>query len=369
MRSLSFCQSTVAVIAAAVTASANGHAINSDALNPSISDTSNYDCRDPDVAYGKFSRIFRLEQPQDEAEYILRRDTFCSNLNKIDELNAQEASSGSGFRLGVTFHADLTQREYQELLKARSPALPTKPSSYDLDLLADQSRTFPARLDWRDKHVVGPVKNQWFCGSCYIFSGVGVIESAYSIANNCSAISLSEQQVLDCNGKTGCDGGWPVDVYLYAQANGLCRHNQYHYWSRQNHCKTDLVKHCEPKVFTKGYHRLPVGSDQAMIAALQKQTLSVAMDASSWHFQFYIGGIFSAKHCPDKPTLNHALEVVGYDVDHSGHKYWIVKNSWGILWGFGGYIKVDRDHVDTCGISQAASYPVVANTNSTSSIQ
>lgn len=255
---------------------------------------------------------------------------------------------------------DMDNTEFQEKVLLKTPPLQktaqrTLPAT---SLIATKS--LPANLDWRDRGIVGPVKNQWFCGSCYIFSAVGTIESNYAISHNSSSIDLSEQQVLDCNGLSGCDGGWPDKVFEYAEKHGLCPHDDYHYWNFQKKCDEKTVSECSPKVFVSDYKQLPYKDDQALLEALQDHTVSIAMDASSLHFQFYIGGIFKSKHCSKTPKLNHALEVVGYGVDEHGHKYWEVKNSWGKLWGFGGYIKVDRDSPDTCGISQQASYPIVA---------
>lgn len=64
-------------------------------------------------------------------------------------------------------------------------------------------------------------------------------------------------------------------------------------------------------------------------------------------FLSYKSGIFSG--CPDYMTsirnLNHAVLVVGYDLDGN----YIIKNSWGSGWGKGGFALVSKE-VD-CGIT------------------
>jgi C1A family cysteine protease len=97
--------------------------------------------------------------------------------------------------------------------------------------------------------------------------------------------------------------------------------------------------------------------EDALKAAVAKQPVSVAVDASGRNFQFYFGGIFSG-FC--SRNLNHGVTIVGYGED-SGIEYWIVKNSWGSKWGEDGYIKLKRGSTDErgeCGINMQASYPV-----------
>lgn len=51
---------------------------------------------------------------------------------------------------------------------------------------------------------------------------------------------------------------------------------------------------------------------------------SVAVDASSYTYQFYSSGIFYDDSCSTN-KLNHAMLVVGYG-SYNGISYWIVKN-------------------------------------------
>lgn len=47
------------------------------------------------------------------------------------------------------------------------------------------------------------------CGSCWAFATVAVVESAIAIHNNQTPVSLSEQQLVDCDFKdSGCNGGY-----------------------------------------------------------------------------------------------------------------------------------------------------------------
>ena len=54
-------------------------------------------------------------------------------------------------------------------------------------------------FDWRVKGAVSPVKVQGQGSSCWSFSSVGAIEGAVSIAKGQPAVSLSNQQIMDCS--------------------------------------------------------------------------------------------------------------------------------------------------------------------------
>merc|ERR1711924_6371 len=68
-----------------------------------------------------------------------------------------------------------------------------------------------SNVDWStDKSVVNPVKDQGQCGSCWAFSAVGTVESAYALAAG-KLGSYAEQQLVDCDttgGSEGCNGGF-----------------------------------------------------------------------------------------------------------------------------------------------------------------
>jgi cathepsin H len=54
--------------------------------------------------------------------------------------------------------------------------------------------TPPPSIDWREKGIVSPVKNQGQCGSCWTFSTTGALEAAHALVFG-ELVSLSEQQV------------------------------------------------------------------------------------------------------------------------------------------------------------------------------
>lgn len=70
------------------------------------------------------------------------------------------------------------------------------------------------------------------------------------------------------------------------------------------------------------------------------------------------GLIKEAKQSADRnSTPNHALLIIGWDVDKDGQEYWVVKNSWGRRWGMDGF-----GHVmfNVRGIGSIVYYPVLS---------
>ncbi|OFY23982.1 MAG: hypothetical protein A2X02_01040 [Bacteroidetes bacterium GWF2_29_10] len=85
---------------------------------------------------------------------------------------------------------------------------------------------YASSIDWSSYD--SEAKNQGHCGSCWNFSGIGLIENiSKQIAGQqgipTTNLNLSEQAILSCNSvvNNGCNGGWPIWVYNYAKKNGI----------------------------------------------------------------------------------------------------------------------------------------------------
>jgi C1A family cysteine protease len=146
-------------------------------------------------------------------------------------------------------------------------------------------------IDWRDKGDVVHVKDQGQCGSCWAFSAVGSIESAYAIKTG-KLVSLSEQQLVDCSGKygnMGCNGGLMDQAFKYLTAvGGIETEVAYPYQAIDKICVFNTSK-----VVVKVCGFIDIKSKDE--AALQQAVatigpMSVAIDASHSSFQLYHSG-------------------------------------------------------------------------------
>ena len=110
------------------------------------------------------------------------------------------------------------------------------------------------------------------------------------------------------------------------------------------------------KVKVTTFHDVPENSTDELKAALNMGPVSVAIEADSFSFQYYRGGIFNPKNCGIK--LDHGVTAVGYGKE-GDQEYYIVRNSWGASWGEKGYIRfaIIPAKEGMCGIQMSASWP------------
>eukprot|EP00929_Paragymnodinium_shiwhaense_P026272 TRINITY_DN1565_c0_g1_i1.p1 TRINITY_DN1565_c0_g1~~TRINITY_DN1565_c0_g1_i1.p1 ORF type:complete len:723 (+),score=238.83 TRINITY_DN1565_c0_g1_i1:176-2170(+) len=215
----------------------------------------------------------------------------------------------------------------------------------------------PSEVDWVAKGAVTDPKNQGTCGSCWSFSTTGALEGAWQIATG-ELVSLSEQELVDCakSGNMGCHGGSMDAAFQYLESNALCTEKSYPYVAKDGTCHASGCKKGIPKGAVVGFKDV-TSDEKAIMEAVSKQPVSVAIEADQMAFQLYKGGVLT-KECGAK--LDHGVLLVGYGTE-DGVDYWKVKNSWGPQWGEKGFIRLQRgkSHDGECGINLGAVYPVV----------
>merc|ERR1712226_1004111 len=218
-------------------------------------------------------------------------------------------------------------------------------------------KDLPASVDWRDSGAISAVKDQGYCGSCWAFATIEIIESYLQINSGKTVEELSAQHItsctpneLKCGGSGGCQGSIPQLGLVYTQLFGLTMEADYPYTSGNSgstgSCNYDANSMDAPTTL-RGYELLPRNNYEAVMNHLANVgPLSVAVDASSW--SFYSGGIFDSCSYSQNIEINHAVQLVGYGSDTDGD-YWIVRNSWGPSWGEDGYIRLRGDAEAQCG--------------------
>ncbi|KAJ4960953.1 hypothetical protein NE237_020863 [Protea cynaroides] len=300
---------------------------------------------------------------RDISEKPKRFNVFKENVKFIHEFNKQDKP----YKLKLNKFADLTNHEFRNHYassKVKHHSMMRGPSSGSTDsFMYENFDRAPPSVDWREKGAVTPIKNQGQCGSCWTFSTVVAVEGINQIKTG-KLISLSEQQLVDCDrgdGNQGCDGGlMPYAMDYIKKVGGITTEESYPYTATNTTCVLSKVN--VPLVTIDGHENVPP-FEFSLLKAAANQPVSVAIDASGQAFQFYSEGVFTG---PCGVQLDHGVAVVGYGTTLDGSKYWIVKNSWGPEWGEQGYIRMHRGTFDIgglCGIALQASYPIKNSPN------
>ncbi|XP_052749750.1 cathepsin O-like [Galleria mellonella] len=313
-----------------------------------------------DIYLEKFNKSYK----NNLTEYKIRFGHFVASVREIDELNALSRGSDEYRALyGLTKLSDMSKSEYKNIHLSDERILKS-PEAYGkswreaiakLIYYRDKSRhkgqrfhdtpvyerkkraLLPLQVDWRSKGVIGPVRNQGLCGACWAFSTIGTVEAMAAIKNG-KLETLSVQEAIDCAGmgNSGCAGGdicllldWlmlsntPVELdkeYPLRLASGTCS-------VKKNGTGVRIAS------FTCDEF---VGAEDKILQALATHgPVTVAVNALTW--QNYLGGVIQY-HCSGSALdLNHAVELVGYDLS-AEVPYYIAKNSWGQDFGLDGYL-------------------------------
>nr|XP_012236000.1 PREDICTED: cysteine proteinase 1-like [Linepithema humile] len=164
------------------------------------------------------------------------------------------------------------------------------------------------KYDWRDRGIIGPVRNQESCKAWWAFNIIGIVESMYAIETG-TLYSLSVQEVSR--------NYYISDLFFCLQRflniNRVCSS----YVDREYYLLNRLVNHG------------PVAY----------------VNAINW--QNYRSGIIDY-NCDDSIfNMNHAVQIVGYDT-MGMIPYYIVKSSWGSNFGENGYLRLAMNK-NICG--------------------
>lgn len=211
--------------------------------------------------------------------------------------------------------------------------------------------------DWRSSGHIAPPEHQGSCGSCWAFASVHTLMDTVCI-RLASSVRLSTQQVLECCTSQACGGcmgasdnaagfdflsrkftieqsckgykyyGNPISNSAYSQPGQQCLENCHYPYH-------DVAVSSLSRFNMSGFVRLD--SDVSQIQAALKNGPLLAAVKLYGDLYSYSSGIY---HHVDGPLLGyHSVEIVGYGSE-AGNSYWIVKNSWGLNWGEGGYFRI-----------------------------
>jgi cathepsin O len=206
--------------------------------------------------------------------------------------------------------------------------------------------------------VIGKVWNQKQCGSCWAFATVETIGSRYAIQTG-HLLELSAQQLISCDTGVeldGCKGGALEYAFGSVESESITIVNASTYPFESGDGKSHNCKGNLPKVgvqlldFT--YRENLRNETEMQYYLCTYSPLTVSVNARAW--QDYDGGIIQ-HHCDGDPSeVDHAVQVIGYDMN-GPVPYWIVRNTWGSDWGEGGYLRLKFGQ-NMCGMTDEVVY-------------
>jgi len=292
-------------------------------------------------------------------EELYRKTIFHKNLKFIEMHNYLHAKGVKSFTVGVNHFADLEVKEFAAMMNGLKPRNITESRFNRLEYLSPAMPVqVPDNVDWREHGYVTPIKNQGQCGSCWSFSATGSLEGQH-FRKAGKLVSLSEQNLVDCSvtyGNNGCNGGLMDYAFQYIKDNdGIDTEDSYPYLAKDGSCH---YKAKDSGATDSGFVDMPSGDEDKLKEGVATVgPISIAIDAAHQSFQLYKSGVYVEPECSSQ-SLDHGVLVAGYGTD-AGEDYWLVKNSWGTVWGDEGYIKMARNKDNQCGVASQASYPLV----------
>merc|ERR1712166_1048206 len=248
--------------------------------------------------------------------------------------------------------------------------------------------SFDSATNWPSCSVIGNVRDQSACGSCWAFGSVSSFESRRCVATG-EDTKFSPEDTAFCQGLfgagNGCNGGnsaWRQFVskgvvtggdytdigtsgsclpYSFAPcahhvpataAYPACPGGEYPSPSCKSACSESGygLTYSSDKVRASSAYSVR-GETQIMTKLTTNGPLYVAFSVYS-DFPAYKSGVYH-KTSGSSYLGGHAVTLVGYG-ELSGEKYWKIKNSWNEDWGNGGHFLIKRGS-DECGIEDSVS--------------
>lgn len=186
----------------------------------------------------------------------------------------------------------------------------------------------PASFDCRTVGWMPDFDDQGNCGSCHMFSGADTCASAFIKAGYGSKLTISKQQILDCNYRDACGGGWPEDTVKIIRDKGGVTDADY---GVTYHASPGTCKKLDPSKYIKiadyGFCSQADGVadwEDFKSCMVAKGVISICYDASGTPSSGENGPVWKGT---GGRNVNHAIKSVAYK-EEGGQKLVLCWNQW-----------------------------------------
>lgn len=261
--------------------------------------------------------------------------------------------------------------------------LPPKEAVFGLVPGMEDNDTIPVSFDAREawpacKDVIGKVKDQSACGSCWAFASSSAFEDRMCIAHGSTELLSPTDTLSCCTGAAcgfsqGCNGGQPAGAWSFFSTTGIVTGGlfeevgsgssclPYPFLTCAHHVEDAQLPACPAEDFetprcrktcseseykaayyadkrkaTRGYSVRTVEGIQREI--MENGPVSAAFNVYQ-DFLTYEGGVY--QHASGMPLGGHAVKLIGWG-EEAGVPYWLVVNSWNPSWGEKGLFRIIR---------------------------
>ncbi len=225
---------------------------------------------------------------------------------------------------------------------------------------------FPPVFDLRTLGKLPPIRDQGLCGACWTYATYSSLESRLKVAET---KDFSESHLVDTHGfdYPQCTGGNTKMAMAYlARWNGAVEETAYPAPIATSNVVKPVVKHLQSVDFISRAGALDNDAVKAMLMA------QGAVSASHFWDPAYYNTTTKAFYNGVNTTTNHGVAIVGWDdnfprsrfaTQPSGDGAFIVRNSWGTVFGEAGYFYVS--YYDTSLRIEGVFHGVESTTNYT----
>nr|AAS93674.1 Sar s 1 allergen SMIPP-C Yv4028C12 [Sarcoptes scabiei] len=211
-------------------------------------------------------------------------------------------------------------------------------------------QALPTWFDLRNLELVTPTRDnstEKQCKASWAFGPIASLESAWLESHDriaSDAFSLSAQNLIDCAGYQGCNGGVDViEAFNYLQEKGVVKEENYKYKGKKHACRWRLFYR---RYKIKSYCAICPATVETIKKFLFKHKTALTTVISVRNLTAFKNIDDEILYEDEGPSVQRRLVVnIGgwrHD-DATDRDYWVVKNSWGRKWGMGGYGFVDAE--------------------------